>query len=401
MNVAIVNPIAATANITARGFLHPEVPRVGQHVRELQETNIVETATALARRGVRPTVLFGDVFLDGRWWTSPEGVRVEPVETMLHFPFHPGLVPATPALVKHPALQDADVIHATEFHQPSTFFAALAARERSLPLVIWQETFRPMRFPGSAYQRAYESTLGRRIRSSPGRFVPRTRPAGAYLRRLGIDADRIGPWIPTGIDTDVFVPRRSRMARSDFGWLEEDPVLLTVARLHRLKGVDIALRALARLRRRHPGTRLLVRGSGPEAPALESLARELGVDDSVRFLGRMSRDQMVDLYNLADLVLCTSRNDLMPFTLIEAAACGRPSVATDAGAIRDIVVDGGTGSVVPDFRAESLGDAVSTLLQDDPLRQAMGSAARRRAESLFSLSVVADRFIEVYRNVAG
>lgn len=401
MNVAIVNPIAATANVTPHSVLRPEVPLVGADIRALRETNLVEMATELARRGLHPTVLFGDVFLDGMSWTSPEGVRIEPVDTLLRFPFHPGLVPATPGLMRHPALRDADVIQAGEFHQPSTFFATLAAREVSAPMVIWQETFRPMRFPGSAYQRAFESTLGRCIRARVVRFIPRTTRARGYLRTLGVTEASIGPWIPTGIDADAFVPRKSRLSRRDFGWLEDDPVILTVARLHPLKGVDLALRVLAWLRRRHPTARLLVRGSGPEEAALSRLARDLRVEDSVRFLGRVSREEMVDLYNLADVALCTSRADLMPFSLIEASSCGRPCVATDVGAIRDIVVDGETGIVPSAIDVGTVGMAVSALLQDEPRRLQMGSAARSRVESLFSLPVVADRFVRVYHDVAG
>lgn len=401
MNVAIVNPIAATANLTAGSVFRPRVPSLANDVRALRETNLVETAAELARHGLHLTVLFGDVFLGGRSWTSPEGVRVEPVDTMMRFPFHPGLLPATPALLKHPALDDADVIQATEFHQPSTLFAALAAHRLSVPLIVWHETLRPMRFPGSAYQRLYEAVAGPCIRSRAHRFVPRTTKAASYLRGLGVLPDELGPWIPTAVDTEAFVPRRSRLSREEFGWSEDDPVLLTVARLHPLKGVDLALRALASLRGRYPTARLLIRGSGPEEGALRTLVQDLRLEDSVRFVRRLSRPEMVDLYNLSDVVLCTSRWDLLPFSLIEAGSCGRPCVATDVGAIADIVVDGETGVLVRDSRPESIAAAVGSLLSDDTARAALGRAARARSESLFSLRVVANRFVEVYRDVAG
>src|SRR5207253_1006279 len=86
--------------------------------------------------------------------------------------------------------------------------------------------------------------------------------------------------------------------------------------------------------------RLIVRGSGPQYSSLVRLAAALGVEDLVRFIGRVSRERMVDLYNAATLVLSTSQNDLMPFALLEASACARPCVVTDAGAITDIVAQG-------------------------------------------------------------
>lgn len=401
MNVTFVSPIAATANWTARTLLRPEVPSVAADPGTLQETNLVEFATELARRGHRPTVLFGDVFVEERSWTTPAGVRIEPVPTVMRFPFHPGLLPATPSLLHHPALRDADIVQTGEFHQPSTFLSCLAARDSGAPVVVWQETFRPMRYPGGVYQWAYESTLGGFVRSHASCFVPRTRMARGYLERLRVPDDRLGPWVPTGVDTEAFAPRTSALTAEDFGWPKDSRILLVVARLHPTKGVDVALRTLKWVKRRHPDVRMIVRGSGPERGYLERLARTLGVEDSVEFLRRVSRREMVDLYNFADIVLCPSRMDLLPFSLMEASACARPCVATAAGAIRDIIVDGETGVVVPHAHEEALGPAVSTLLEDGERQVLLGNAARARMMSWFSLPVVADRFLHVYRSAAG
>src|SRR5438445_8541804 len=206
---------------------------------------------------------------------------------MLRFPFPPGLLPAIPSLIGHPALQQADVIQVSEFHQLSTFFSCVAARGASVPDVVWQETFHHMRFPGSFYQRMYESAVGSYVRDRARRFVPRTSAARDYLRSLHVAESHIGPWIPTGVDTDVFVPRRSRLSSGDLGWPAGSPILLLVGRLHPTKGVDLALRTLKWVMRRHPDTKLAIRGSGPEQAALVRLSQDLGIEDSVRFVDRM------------------------------------------------------------------------------------------------------------------
>lgn len=399
MNIVLVDPIGVTANITARTLVRPEMPSLGAGPESLRETKIVELATELARRGHRATVLLGDVFLGRNACTLPDGVRILPLGTVLHVPFHPGLVPATPALLGHPALADADVVQVGEFHQPSTYLACAAAG-LVVPVVVWQETFHRMRFPGSLYQRAFESTVGRFVRARGKGFVPRTTKARAYLRELRVAEDRIGPWIPTGIDVSAFAPRRSQASAEDFGWPPDARVLLLVARLHPTKGVDLALRALKWLIRRDPAVRLLIRGSGPERDALVQLARDLGVDRFVRVLDHKPRAEMVELYNLSEVVLNTSRVDLLPFSLMEASACGRPCVAMDVGAIPDIVVDGDTGLLVRERTEEALGFAIRTLLRDDALRHALGSGARDRATQRFSLATVGDQLLEVYRNVA-
>jgi glycosyltransferase involved in cell wall biosynthesis len=399
VNIAFVDPIAATANVTGRALFRPDVPSFPD-MRTLEETKLVELATQVARKGHRATVLFGDVFLDGHAGTTPSGVRIASVGTVMRFPFHPGLFPATPSLLRNTALQEADVIQVSEFHQPSTFFSCVAAHDRSVPIVLWQETFRHMRFPGSVYQRMYESTAGPYVRAHVRRFIPRTTNARGYLRRLQVTEARIGRWIPTGIDVDAFAPRRPHVSRADFGWPDGAPILLLVGRLHPSKGIDIALRALKWVTRRHPDAKLIVRGSGPEEPALTRLAKDLGIHESVRIIGRRSRTEMVDLYNLADLILCTSRTDLLPFSLMEAAACGRPAVAADVGAIRDIVVDGSTGVLVKDATVGGFGEAIGSLLADRDLRDSLGSAARDRAKDFFAMSVIAEELLEVYRDVA-
>jgi glycosyltransferase involved in cell wall biosynthesis len=276
----------------------------------------------------------------------------------------------------------------------------MTARDASVPLVVWQETFRHMRFPGFLYQHAYESTLGRYVRTHASRFIPRTTKARTYLRELRVAEDRIGPWIPTGVNVEAFAPGRTGMSAGDFGWPDGAPILLLVGRLHPTKGVDLALRALRWVIRRHPGARLVVRGSGPERANLLRLARDLKVEDAIRIIDQMPRERMVDLYNLADVVLCTSRVDLMPFSLIEASACGRPIVATDVGAVRDVIEDGRTGLVVQAGNIEAMGRTVSSLLEDESRRRALGAEARHVAEQCFALPVVAEKLLEVYCDVA-
>ncbi len=110
---------------------------------------------------------------------------------------------------------------------------------------------------------------------------------------------------------------------------------------------------------------------------------------------------MADLYNLAKIVLCTSRADLLPFALIEASACGRPVVAVDVGAVTDIVVDGQTGRVVPPNDEDAACAAVEALLDDVEQRELAGRAARLRAESTFDVRMTAKRLAETYHAAAG
>jgi len=392
----LINPIATTPDVTVRSLFFGSASAGPVDSKAIAELNIVQLGEALTKLGHSVNVILADPFLDRPHYTLSDRLEVTSTHATLPRLFHPGIVPLTPGLRRHPAFRSSDVVQAGEFHQPSTYFACQAAQAAAIPLVLWQETFSPMRAPGRWYQWGYERVAGNRVRSVAKLFVPRTTKAAPYLLKLGIPERALTGWIPTGIDLSIYHPKSSPVDPSEFGWRRETRILLVVARLHRDKGVDFALRVLSRLRRRDPSLRLIVRGSGPQYSSLVRLAAALGVEDLVRFIGRVSRERMVDLYNAATLVLSTSQNDLMPFALLEASACARPCVVTDAGAITDIVVDGQTG-VVQQGRSEGdFANAVLTLLRDEERRIRMETRARERMETLFSLPRVAAALTQVY-----
>jgi glycosyltransferase involved in cell wall biosynthesis len=361
----------------------------------------VQLGEALSDLGHRVRVVLGSPFLGEVPVDLSDRLSVIPVHSVLPFPFHPGLFPMTPELLRNAEIRESDVIQSSEFHQPSTFFAAEACLEEHTPLVVWQETFRHMRFPGSVFQRCFEATAGGKVRAAAARCVPRTSKARAYLCELGIPEGVIPEWVPTGVNLTRFAPRATTLSPQDFAWDKGSQILLLVARFVPGKGVDVALRLLASVLGSRPNTRLLIAGSGPEEAALRQLAGELQVANRVVFLPKRNQDEMADLYNLADLVLCTSRNDLLPISLMEASACGRPIAAMDVGAVTDIVRDGVTGRVVPDGDFVELAATVEALLRDEDTRAAFGHAARERSESLFDIRRCATRLVEVYRGASG
>jgi len=132
------------------------------------------------------------------------------------------------------------------------------------------------------------------------------------------------------------------------------------------------IEALAQLR----GVELVVVGDGPERGAIETLARELGVTDRVRLLGRMPQDRLPDIYGAADLLLLVSTHEGWPNVLLESMACGTPVVVSDIGGIADIVAAPEAGRILSDVTPSRLADTVRDLLAAPPAR----SATRRYAE---------------------
>jgi phosphatidylinositol alpha-1,6-mannosyltransferase len=203
--------------------------------------------------------------------------------------------------------------------------------------------------------------------------------------------------VPLGTDPSAFRPGLSTdTVRSRYG-LVPGQWLLTVARLAAHKGIDTGLRVLAALRDEFPDLRYAVVGSGVQRTRLEALAKDLGVQDRVRFLGHVPEADLPALYNCAEVYLGLSRTvELMAegfgISLIEASACGLPVVGGLSGGIPDAVRDGETGFLVDSNRTEPATEAVRLLLRDRALGRRLGHNGRQAAEQHYNWDRVAAEF---------
>ncbi|MGB9624120.1 MAG: glycosyltransferase, partial [Phycisphaerae bacterium] len=136
----------------------------------------------------------------------------------------------------------------------------------------------------------------------------------------------------------------------------------------------------------------------PEEARLRDLARRLGIADHVRFLGR--RDDVPQVLGAFDVFALTSRREGMSNAILEAMACGLPVVATRTGGNAELIVDGQTGLLIESGRAESLVRALRMLTDRADLREAMGTAGRRRIESLFTIGRMAEAYARMYERIA-
>ncbi len=175
------------------------------------------------------------------------------------------------------------------------------------------------------------------------------------------------------------------------------PRLGILARLHRNKGLDVALQAMPRILEVWPQARLEIFGEGPERGRLERMRAERGLAECVSLPG-MVEDVSGVLAGL-DLVLLPSRIEGMGNALMEAMAAGRPVVATRVGGVPELVVHGRTGLVVEPDDPEALARAVLRLLGDRNLRVQMGQAGRQRILQDFTPQAMAGAMERLYLEV--
>jgi glycosyltransferase involved in cell wall biosynthesis len=162
----------------------------------------------------------------------------------------------------------------------------------------------------------------------------------------------------------------------------DEPRLLCVGRLIPIKGHIVLLRAFAEARREAPELTLELAGRGPLEPALKALAKELGIEDGVRFLGYVS--PVSRAIDRSAAVVVPSLGEGFGMVALEAMERARPVVASDIGGLGELVVDGETGLLVPSGEAEPLARALVEIAGDPARRRTMGEAGRRRALEQFA-----------------
>jgi glycosyltransferase involved in cell wall biosynthesis len=191
--------------------------------------------------------------------------------------------------------------------------------------------------------------------------------------------------VPIGLDLRGFLrPDADAGAalREQCGTRPGEVLVGFVGRLVPIKRVDVVLRAVATAREQGVPVRLMVVGDGPCRASLEELAERLGIADVVRFVGYLPDSSAAA--STAEIAILGSDNEGTPVSLIEAAAAGRPAVATAVGGVPDVVVPG-TGLLVPAGDHAALARALAELARDPELRARMGARAKEHVTVTFSI----------------
>ena len=210
-----------------------------------------------------------------------------------------------------------------------------------------------------------------------------------YNRRLlenlyGVDVGRKTHVIHCGVDSGVFQPTHSPIANEKF-------TVACIAGLREMKGQRYLLEACARLMRQNLKFQCLLVGSGEDQAALESLIRQLKLENHVHLLGGRSRQEINEIMNRSDVValpsvtLDTGKMEGIPVALMEAMAVAKPVISTRISGIPELVENGISGLLVPERDVDALVTALTTLAGDPQMRVTMGENGRKRVLDAFDL----------------
>lgn len=230
--------------------------------------------------------------------------------------------------------------------------------------------------------------LTNRIYRNAALLVANTYYTRHMVTRFGVDASKVLVAHP-GVDADLFSPAvdgteiRRRYAP------QGERLILSVGRLQRRKGHDLAIDAVARLVRTHPDVKYLIVGDGEERPALEQRVASHGLGQHVIFAGSVPAEDLPSCYAACDLFLMPNRVDAGDFegfgiVFVEAAACAKPVIGGTSGGASEAVEDGRTGLLVSGMDVDELEAALKRLLESPELRARLGQAGRARVLREFS-----------------
>ncbi|MEI7617949.1 MAG: glycosyltransferase [Actinomycetota bacterium] len=341
----------------------------------------------------------------------PEVVQIEPGHRVVHLPAGPFDLAKEDlphvvdefgdAVIEHirngPGV---DVVHAN--YWLSGLVAHRVKHELELPFVSTFHTLARVKAEGGDPEPALrERAEAEIINCADAICVSCTEEESQFRRLYGNPQGRIEIVAP-GVEHAFFAPGEKSGARRALD-LAAGPLLLFVGRLQPLKGLDVAVRALAELRR--PDAVLLVVGGasglegGSEVARIMALIDQLGVRDQVRFVEPQPHHILSTYYRAADVVVVPSRSESFGLVALEAAACGTPVVASAVGGLLTLVDDGLTGYLVSGRDPSHFAQRIASILNDPALAASMSVRAAERARR-YTWSFAAARLRRLYSDLA-
>ena len=302
-----------------------------------------------------------------------------------------GEIPIVPSIGREIGSGGYDAVLLQEDYQLICHMAYLAAHRKKTPTVLSTErTY----FPAGGKRLAlglFDATLNRMVRRGVTAYTAHCTAAKMFAEKdLKVPAGRIKV-INVGVDTNLFKPTAGETPLKD-----GDFKILTVARLHPYKGLTYLIKAMETVKKSRPGSILYIMGRGPAAGDLKALASSMKLNDVVRFVETpVPNYEMPPVYSSADVYVQPSIVEPYGIAVVEAMACGKPTVCTKVGGMMDTVDDRSTGLLVKQADPWALSDAILEMSNDPKATQTMGLRSRERAVKKFDWLVIAREYKEL------
>ena len=286
-------------------------------------------------------------------------------------------------------------IQIVNIHYPSESFVYFAICRWMLPITLVTSVHGAELFPDGKRRDAYPWSLRFLLRSSDHIVAP----SDAYREDVANLFPKLQQKI-VRIHNGVDLAEFDRL-RENSGNGIQPRYILCVAMHNEKKGIDVLLRAFAKIQDREPRLRLVLAGDGPLRSQLEKLAESLGIAAKVDFRGRQGRAEIAALLAGCEVFVLPSRSEPFGIVLLEAIACGKPVVSTTAGGIPEIIDDRKSGILVEPSNPTALATALTAVLQDQNLRSAIAKGGYATVHRRFSVEHTAAKYETLFAGDSG
>lgn len=202
--------------------------------------------------------------------------------------------------------------------------------------------------------------------------------------------------VPNGVDIGKFQPTDSAAAKKQFS-LEQEPTVLFMGSLVPRKGLSYLIEAAKTVVKQQANVKFLIIGNGPLKAQIQKSVASLGLSGNFVFYGNIAENQLASAYNAADVFVLPSIQEGQGIVLLEAQACSKPVVAFGVGGAKEAVKDGESGYLLELGDTEGLAEKLLKLLDDEALRQNMGTAGRTFITENYTWDLCAKRMLKIYQ----
>jgi glycosyltransferase involved in cell wall biosynthesis len=309
------------------------------------------------------------------------------------------LTPAiTPAVKRH--LKEFDIVHIHDQRAFQSIVVYHYAKLYRIPYVLQAHGSLCPTVGRKKLKRIYDSSLGYRLLRDASKVVALNLTEAQQYGSMGITEEKIRV-IPNGIDLDQYseLPPHGSFKKK-FNIPDNKRIVLYLGRIHRIKGIDFAVRAFAILAKELEDIRLVI--VGPDDGYLEELKvliKVLKIENEVSVIGPLYGRSKLEAYVDADVYVLPSRYEIFPLSILEAYACGKPVIASNISGLRDLVVDGKTGFLAEQGNVEQLARCMLTLVEDHGRAEEMGFSGKLFVKQKFPMENIVDSLEDLYTEI--
>lgn len=349
----------------------------------------------LAKRGHDVTIYASSYKSSQEYINSIPEVEVCLFRSWLNYAkFH-----VTPGMIKRAKkeIKNFDIVHMHNYRTFQNIVVYYYVKKYKIPYVLQAHGSVLSFFQKQGLKKIFDLFFGYKILRDASKVIALTKTEAEQYKKMGVDEDKI-EIVPNGIDLSEYenLPKREEF-RKRYSIGDDEKIILYLGRIHKIKGIDLLVKAFADLTKDLDDIRLAI--VGPDdgfLSALKMQIEDLKIGNRILLTGPLYGRDKLKAYVGADVYVLPSIYEIFGITVLEALACGTPVIVTDRCGIADTVNDK-VGYVV-EYDKDQLRDVISKVLSDEELRRRFGEEGRRLVREEFGWDKGVRKVEEIYED---